>query len=62
MRATAHKIVGTEVFGRGQLLPGYGALRIGETRPFNWGWRHTGALATLMVAGLTALGVNGLLP
>lgn len=59
---TLHKIVGTEVHGRGELFPGYGALRVGEARPFQWRWLHTSAIAVMLVAGLTAMGVNGLLP
>ena len=62
MNTSAHRIVGSEVLSRSQLLPGYAALRIGETKPFQWSWRHTTAAATLLVAGLTAMGVNGLLP
>jgi hypothetical protein len=56
------RIAGSEVLTRNQLFPGYGALRIGETKPFQWRWRHTTAVAMMLVAGLTAMGINGLLP
>jgi hypothetical protein len=62
LAANVHKISGSEAWGRPDLMPGYAALKIGETRPFQWGWRHTLMTAGALVASLTILGVNGFLP
>ena len=59
---TAHKISGSEVLTRDELLPGYAAFRLGATKPWQWRWRHTTMVFSLMVAGLTVAGTNGLLP
>ncbi len=59
---TMHRIAGSEVVTRHELLPGYGAFKIGEPRVWRWSWRHTTALATLVFTALTVAGVNGLLP
>jgi hypothetical protein len=59
---TMHRIAGSEVVTRHELLPGYGALKVGAPRVWRWGWRHTTVLATLMVTALTVAGANGMLP
>jgi len=57
-----HRITGSEVRSRGQMLPGYAAMRLGRGRPRHWRWRHTTLLAGLVAVGVTIAGIQGLLP
>jgi hypothetical protein len=57
-----HNITGSETLRRGQLLPGYAALKIAPPRPWQWSWRLTMALMTVSIAALTIAGTRGLLP
>ena len=57
-----HKIAGSEVLDRANMLPGYAAFRMGAARPWTWTWTHTSFVVSLLVVGITFAGTHGMLP
>jgi hypothetical protein len=57
-----HNIEGSDVFSRARLSPGYGAVRSGGSRRWQWRWIHTGLVFGVIAVGVTVAAMQGLLP
>jgi hypothetical protein len=58
---TVHKIAGTEADRRRQLLPGYGALRVGGMRGRRWNAGPAFLICSLAFLALSIAHTQGLL-